>query len=795
MFKNLIKTAFRSLQKNKGFTVINILGLALGLATCLLIVFYVADELSYDRYNTNYARIYRVNTDLKIKGTITRFAIAANPVAAALKENFPVVEKTTRITPALNIRFKKGEESISETSVIYSDPGIFDVFTLPMIDGDPKTALTDPHAVVISESIAKKYFNRTNVAGQSMFMITDSLNHKITGVIKDIPAQSHFRADIIMPLNAPPNNNWNGISPFSTYILVANNADPKSLESKFGALMKKNLNTPAFDYDKFEANGNYLRLNLTPLKEIHLQSNRVNELGINGNLQYVYIFATIAVFILLLACINFMNLSTARSANRAREVGVRKVLGSSRAYLVAQFLAESLMVTFTAGVIAILIVWALLPLFNQLADKQLTVTGQAAALILPALMVVVLVVGLLAGSYPAFFLSAFKPINVLKGRLTAGFKGGALRSSLVVLQFAISIFLITSTIVIYNQITYIQNKDLGFNRNQVLVIKNAHALPDPNVFKNEVKKLPGVSSATLTSHLPVGDKWPSQFISQSGKPGTLSNLWPVDEEYLSTMGIKLSEGRDFSKQFLSDSAAAIINETAARILGYDGSPINKNITTGSGPNARQYHIIGVVKDFNFHSLRDNISPLVLISASDWMASLSIKVSTQNLPPLLNKVKATWRSVSPDQQFGYEFMDERFDTLYRTETRLGKLFTIFTSLAIVIACLGLFGLAAYAAEQRSREISIRKVLGAGVSQLVNMLSMDFIRLVIIAIMIATPIAWLVMQKWLQGFAYRQTIQWWVFLAPGILSIMIAFLTVSYQSIKAALINPADSLRGE
>lgn len=795
MIRLFIKTAYRSLLKNKGFTFINILGLALGLATCLLIVFYVIDELSYDRYNTRYDRIYRVNTDLRLKGTITEFAIAANPVAAALKDNFPMVEQAARLTPALNIRFKKGDENITEDKVIYSDPGIFDIFTLHMVQGNAKTALNDPHALVINESTAIKYFNRTNVVGENLFMVTDSTARKITGVIKDIPVQSHFKADIIMPLNTPPNNNWNGISPFSTYILLTAGTDTKALEVKFNALMRKNLNTPAFDYHKFEANGNYMRLNLTALKDIHLQSNRVNELGQNGNIDYIYIFATIAVFILLLACINFMNLSTARSANRAREVGVRKVLGSPRKYLIAQFLAESLIVTLTATLIALLAAWALLPLFNQLADKQLQVTIQNIKWLLPGLSIIVLVVGLLAGSYPAFVLSAFKPINVLKGRLTAGFKGGALHSFLVVLQFSISIFLIVGTLVIYNQLTYIRNKDLGFNRSQVLVIKNAHELPDPVVFKNEVKKLTGVQSATLTSHLPVGDKWPSQYVSKEGNGGTLSALWPVDDEYLNTMGMKLAAGRNFSKQFTSDSSAAIINETAARMLGYHTGATDEKLYTGSGPNSRQYHIIGIVKDFNFHSLRDNISPLVLVSANDWMASLSVKVSTQNLPPLLARIKNTWHTVAPGQQFEYEFMDESFNALYRTETRMGQLFLIFASLAIIIACLGLFGLAAYAAEQRSREISIRKVLGAGVSTLVTMLSMDFIRLVLIAILIAMPLAWLAMQKWVQGFAYRQNMQWWVFAAAGIAAVLIAFITVSFQSVKAALVNPADSLRGE
>jgi putative ABC transport system permease protein len=549
--------------------------------------------------------------------------------------------------------------------------------------------------------------------------------------------------------------------------------------------------TTGFDYARFEKRGNYLKLNLTPLTDIHLHSNRLNELAANSNIQYIYIFSAIALFILLLACINFMNLSTARSANRAREVGVRKVLGSSRRHLIFQFLAESLIVTFTAALMALLAMWILLPQFNHVSGKQLALTFQTIKWLLPSLLFIVLVVGIFAGSYPAFFLSAFRPIDVLKGKLSAGFKGGALRNFLVVFQFAISIFLIIGTLVIHNQLNYIQNKDLGFNRSQVLIIKNVNTLNNPKILKQEIKQLPGVINATLTSYLPTSSSRYGINIDNKQKNGPFAQFWPVDEDYLNTMGMKLEKGRNFSAQFSTDSAAMIINETAAKVYGYANDPLNRTLYN----DKTKYHIIGVVKDFNFSSLRDNVAPLVMVMANDWMARLSIRVNTNNLPALLARIEYKWKTVAPNEHFEYSFMDEDFDAMYRTERRMGQLFIIFTTLAIVIACLGLFGLAAYAAEQRNREIGIRKVLGAGVSTLVTMLSKDFIKLVIISIIIATPLAWLTMHQWLQGFAYRDSIHWWVFVVTGLSAISIAFITISFQSVKAAMANPVDSLRSE
>jgi len=789
MFKNYIKTAFRSLLKNKGFTFINISGLALGLATCLLIVFYVSDELSYDRFNVKHDRIYRVNTDLKYGGVTTSFAIAAPPVGETIVKEFPEVKNATRIAPAINMRFRKGREVIEEDKSVYCDPAIFAVFTLPLTEGDAKTALTGHNSIVISEDAAKKYFNTVHALGKVLVNANDSSLHKVTGVMHNMPLQSHFRANFLLALDANQDHSWSHFN-FNTYILLKPGANAKKLEPKFAAMLRRNITTLAFNYDKFAAKGNYIKLYLTPLTDIHLKSNRQRELSPNGSIQYLYIFSAIAFFVLILACINFMNLSTARSSNRAREVGVRKVLGSSRKNLIAQFLSESVLITLASSVLAVIMGWILLPLFNQISGKELTVTGQALAWLAPVLLLIIIVVGVLAGAYPAFFLSAFKPIHVLKGKMAAGFKGGFFRSFLVVFQFSISIFLIIGTLVVYNQLTYIKNADLGFNREQVLVVKNVSVINDPKVLKNEIKALPGVMDATLSSFLPTNsNRWPNTFTGPSGKSAQ-GEFWKVDADYLNTMGMKLTAGRNFSSEILTDSSAVVINESAARALEYNGNGLEK-IT-----NANQdYHIIGVVKDFNFSSLRNNVTPLVMTMTRDWMASLSIKIKTNNLPALMSSIRGKWKVVAPNQQFDYSFMDDDFNAIYKNEQRMGRLFVIFTTLAIVIACLGLFGLAAYAAEQRNREISIRKVLGASVSSITAMLSKDFVRLVIISIVIATPLAWLIMQKWLQGFAYRQNIQWWIVAVTALGAVCIAFITVSYQSVKAALINPVESLRGE
>ncbi len=805
MIRNYIKTAFRSLLKNKGFTALNVFGLALGMATCLLIVFYVFDELSFDSYNKKADRIYRINEEIKFGGNENSYAVSPAPAAAALKNDFPEIEQVARFRNQGGNLVKKGNQNIKEDLMIYADHSILDIFTLPMIYGNPATALTEPNTIVITERIANKYFNRTNVVGQVLiFNNTDP--YKITGVIKDIPLQSHFHFDFFIAmagLGESRDNAWFS-SNFNTYILLKPGADVKKLTARLPEFMHKNAGPQLesilhLTFEKFEQSGDYFRLNLIPLKKIHLESNSVGELAANGNIQYVYIFSAIAIFILLIACVNFMNLSTARSSNRAREVGVRKVLGSPRKYLIAQFLTESIMVTFAAAVIAVFVALALLPLFNQMAAKELTVTSRFVIRLLPVLLAIVLIIGFLAGSYPALFLSGFQPINVLKGKLAAGFKGGRLRSFLVVFQFAISIFLIIGTLVIYNQLKYIQSKDLGYNRTHVLIVwgplgESARAI------KDEVKHIAGVQNATLTMCLPTVNYGNSTSFFKDPmvdqKKALLTQEWTVDADYINTLGIKMLSGRNFSKDILTDSTALVINESAAKLLNFT-DPINQFLYSPADNMAtkmNKYHIIGVMKDFNFKSLRENVTPLLLTLGED-RGALSMKINSSNIPLLLDQVKDKFKQLASDQQFRYSFMDEDFDSIYRAEERMGTIFITFTSLAILIACLGLFGLAAYAAEQRTKEIGIRKVLGANVITIVGMLSVDFIKLVIISILIASPLAWFAMQKWLQGFAYRQDIQWWVFAVAGLGAILIAFITISFQSIRAALANSVTSLKAE
>jgi putative ABC transport system permease protein len=811
MILNYIKTAYRSLLKNKGFTTINILGLSLGLVSCLLIILYVVDELSYDRYNVNANRIYRVNEDLKLGENNVLYAVCMPPLAQALKNDFPYVENTVRLKNGGSRHVKKGNVSILEDKTAFADPSLFSVFTLPMISGSPATALAEPNSVVLTETTAKKYFNSIDVVGKTLTFDNNNF-YKVTGVIQDLPRQSHFNFDFFISMSTLPDSRsteWLR-SDYNTYVLFKNASDHKKLEAALPTFLNKYSGTQMQEQLKmsmaaFEKSGSFFRLNLTPLTDIHLKSNRSGELGANGTIQYVYIFSAIALFILLIACVNFMNLSTARSSNRAREVGVRKVLGAGRKQLIAQFLTESILVTFAAAVIAFIATQALLPAFNQIAGKDITINFQTLVWLIPALLVIVLVVGALAGSYPAFYLSAFNPVNVLKGKLSTGFKGSRLRSFLVVLQFSISIFLIIGTLVIYNQLSYIQNKDLGYNRNQVLVIQNTSELNNNNaakIFKQEVKQLPGVTDATLTGYLPTSkSKNTAIFFKDASfdqKKALFPQTWEVDEDYIKTLEMKMVSGRSFSSQMLTDSSGIIINESAAKFLGLK-DPLNKPLYRSNGgkqdlSNSKAYHIIGVVKDFNFSSLRDVVSPVVLVMAQN-TGSLSIRASTNNLPALISQIQQKWNEVSPNIKMNFSFMDQDFDASYRAEQRMGTIFIVFTSLAIIIACLGLFGLAAYAAEQRTKEIGIRKVLGASVSAITTMLSIDFIKLVFIAIVISLPVGWFLMNKWLQDFAYRESIHWWVLALAGTTAILIALITIGFQSIKAALSNPVDSLRSE
>lgn len=806
MFKSNIKTALRNLWKNKGFSAINIIGLATGIATCLVILLYVLDETGYDKYNANFSHIYRVNEEVKFGDNHYKGAAAPGKLGATFAKDFAQVQSFTRFRQRGGITIKKGSEKFREERAVYADSLMFDVFTLPFIDGNPKTALKNPNSVVISETAAKKYFNRSNAVGQ--VIQTDDKTLKVTGVIKDIPQQSHFNFDFFISLNGAEDDNLDNwlSNNYQTYFVLKPGTDialltdafNKRFETFVGPILKSVIN---LDMSDFKKGGGLIELTLMPLSKIHLYSNMQDELGVNGNIQYVYIFSAIAIFILLIACVNFMNLSTARSANRAKEVGVRKVLGSLRKNLIRQFLTESMLISFISFILAIGLALLLIPMFNNLAQKQLSGFALFTPAMLVSIVALMFIVGFLAGSYPAFYLSSFQPIEVLKGKLARGFKGSVLRNALVVFQFSISIVLMVGTAVIYNQLNYIRHKDIGFTKDQVLVLHETYALgAQADAFKKELMQLPGVKSTTFTGFLPVNG-WrnndacfPSTDLDI--KKAISAQQWEVDDDYIPTLQIKMKMGRNFSKDFPSDSNAVIINEAAAKFLpGRDllTSKLYK-IDDIKSKKILTYNIIGVVKNFNFSTLKEEVTPLALYLRHN-NGSLAVRMNTQDIPGILAQIKSKWHTMVPAQALNFSFMDEDFNKQYLAEERTGNISITFSILAILIACLGLFGLVTYAAEQRIREIGIRKVLGASIGSIITMLSKDFILLVSISIVIATPVAWWAMHSWLQDFAYRIDISWWLFASAGVLALLIALATVSIQAIKAALANPVKSLRTE
>jgi putative ABC transport system permease protein len=806
MIKNYFKVAWRNLLKNKVFSFINITGLAVGLASFLLIALYVLDELSYDRYNEKADRIYRVNTDIKFGGGDLHLTVASDPMGAVLKKDYPQVVEYTRIYNSSGSKLiKKGSQYINEEKVAHVDSTFFKVFTLPAVSGNTDIALNEPNTVVLTESASKKYFNTTDAVGEILEI--EKTPYKVTAVIRDIPRASHFNFDVLLSMDNVDYQWGNFLSNnFQTYIVLQKGIDYKEFEKNFTTVIDKYLLPQAKQFmqinsmEDFKKAGNKLEYTLMPLTDIHLHSDRFPELSANGNIQYVYIFSAVALFILLIACINFMNLSTARSANRAKEVGIRKVLGTEKKALVNQFLFESIITVTIALVIAIGIASLVLPLFNDVSTKSFTVKDFFTGKFIPFLVALPFVVGILAGSYPAFFLSGFKPITVLKGNTASIFKRSHLRSGLVVFQFATSIFLIISTVIVYSQLHYIQTKNLGFNKDQVLIINGTGALENnAEAFKNEVSNLPGVSSGSFTGYLPVSssarnDNSFSKTAVMDSKTGINMQRWTIDYDYIKTLGMQMVRGRNFSREFGSDSSGVIINETTEKLLAFD-NPIGQKIYTYNENNEPiSYNIIGVVRNFNFESLRQNIGPLCMVlGKSPWITSF--KVSTANIQSLVKQIESKWKAMAPGMAFSYRFLDDSFDEMYRDEQRVGKIAITFALLAILIACLGLFGLVTYAAERRVKEIGIRKVLGATVGNIITMLSKDFLKLVIIAAIFSFPLAWWTMNKWLEDFAYRINISWWVFAIAAIVAASIALITVGLQAVRAALANPVKNLRTE
>jgi putative ABC transport system permease protein len=808
MFTNYLKIAWRTLRKQRGLTFINIFGLAVGLACCMLIMLYVLDELSYDRYNTKADRIYRVQSDVKFGGSDMHFAVSPDPVGPTLKKDYPQVEQFVRLHQRGTWSVKRVGEStnLREDNITFADSTLFDVFTLPLLSGDPKRALSEPNTVVISESAAKRHFGSQNPMGKPM-LFDNNKTFYVSGVMRDMPRNSHFRSDFFLTMlnDNYPWGQWLSNN-HHTYVLLKPGTDPQAFAKNFDTVIEKYVGPQALQMigttmDQFRKAGNSLNFWMIPLTDIHLYSKQQAELAPNGDIQYVYIFSAVALFILLIACINFMNLATARSSNRAKEVGVRKVMGSERQQLVGQFMTESILTSVLAMLLALGIVAIALPGFNIIAAKELSIGQLVSPYYVPLLIVLPIAVGLLAGSYPAFFLSSFQPITVLKGKINVSFKSVGLRSGLVVFQFMMSVVLIVGTIIVYRQITYIQTKNVGFNRDQVMTVNGVYAMgKQAETFKQEVLRLPGVVSGSISGYLPTpSDRNDMAFFAEGESDmnkGVNMQTWGVDYDYVKTLAMQVLKGRDFSRVFGSDSSGIILNEAAVKVLGFK-EPIGKRVwrfDDNGGKTQKTYTIIGVVKNFHFESLRRNIGALSLVLNSN-SGAVSFRISSANVPGLMKEIEAKWKQLSPGQPFSYQFMDDSFDEMYRAEQRIGTIALTFAALAILIACLGLFGLAAFMAEQRTKEIGVRKVLGASVGSIIGLLSKDFLKLVLIAIIIASPLAWYAMNQWLKDFAYKIDIEWWMFTLAGALAVGIALLTVSFQSVKAALMNPVKSLRSE
>jgi putative ABC transport system permease protein len=808
MYKSYFIIAWRNILRNKGYTAINILGLSIGIAACILIALYVQFELSYDRFNLKADRVYRVNNEIKFGDNHLDLAVTNAIFGETAKHDFQQIETYARLTWYGSLLIKKGNENIREGNVAWADSTLFDVFTLPMISGNPKTALAEPNSIVITESIAMKYFGATDVAGQTL-VIDNKQIRKVTGVIKDVPLNCHFRFNLFLPLvenEYAKENNWAGGQNWNTYLLLKPDTDANALVPELNKMLDRNLGPQLKTLinktlEEFNNGGDYFKVSLTPLADIHLHSDRMGELWGSGDIRYVYIFSAIGLFILLIACINFMNLATARSAKRAREVGVRKVMGSLRRSLVGQFLSEALLTTAFALVVAYAICWLSLPYFIELTEKGIDKNVLLSPWVLGSFGVFLIVVGFLTGTYPAFYLSSFQPVAVLKGSKGTSFRKSLFRNVLVVFQFSASVVLIVGTIIIYMQLDYIRKKDIGYNREQILILNNTWSLEQKaEPFKNELLKIAGVEKATISGYLPVNyTRNNDSFFplpSMDTKDAISMQIWEIDENYIPTMEMEIVEGRNFSADMKTDSTGLIVNEAAAKFMGNEGI-INKSLYRFTNPQTKEteeLRIVGIVKDFNFSSLREQVKPLAFKFGAS-RNSISLKINTSDVQGILAQIKTKWEAVSAGLPLEYSFMDDDFNQHYTGDRKIGELFTIFAVLAIFIACLGLFGLATFIAEQRTKEIGIRKVLGANISAITALLSKDFVRLVIIAIVIASPLAYYFMDKWLEAFAYRIDIQWWVFIAAGILVILIALFTVSFQAIKTALMNPVNSLRSE
>jgi putative ABC transport system permease protein len=800
MLKNYITVAFRNILKYKFFSFINIMGMTTGITACLFIIIYISDEVSYDRFHSKADRIYQVGLHGKIAGQDIRTSNTCPPLAAAMVDEIPGVEEATRLVPYYDLAVVKNEDKIfTEKKIFFADSNFFSFFSFGILEGNPNTALKDPNTAVLTESMAKKYFGKVSALGKLLIIGNDKKSYKVTGVMPDCPANSHVRFDILLSTASSENlrkgiwlNNY-----MYNYFVLTSNASLTSVENKFDDLVLKYVGP---EIEKFmgttmkqmkEQGGTYGYF-ATKMTDIHLRSTSQNNAEPGGNITYVYFFGAIGLFIIIIACINFMNLATARSAGRAKEVGLRKTLGSLRSQMIGQFLAESIIYSFITVVLAFVACYFLLPYFNLLAGKQLGMQILFTPTLLTSLAGLVLFVGLVAGSYPAFYLTSFSAVEVLKGKVRAGAKSKGVRSTLVVSQFALSIFLIIFTAVVYQQITYMQKRDLGIDKQNVLILHNTGRIgSNVEALKVAVDEQSSVISSSFTNNSFPGVNNTTIFKAIGSEQDHIMGVYYADYDHKDLMKFKLKEGRYFSKDFPSDSTGILLNEAAVKEFGFE-HPLQEELQFNDEKPER-LKIIGVFKDFNFESLKGNIRPLAirLTKTSDELM-VRYEGNSKDVVATLEKV---WKKMAPNEPFDYNFLDENFDELFRSEQRMGSIFSVFSGLAIFIASLGLFALAAFTAEQRTKEIGIRKAMGATVFGLTLLLTKEFTKLVLIAFIPASIAGWYVSNQWLQDFAFRIQIDPWIIFWSGLGAVVIAWVTVSYQSIKTALSNPVDSLRYE
>ena len=800
MLQNYFKLAVRNILKHKFFSAINILGMSIGIAACLLILLYVVDELSFDRFHANADRIYQVGLQAKIGDQDVTTANTCPPMAETLVEEVPGVEAATRIsnfwgTPSL----KYGDKAFTEEKVFHADSNFFEFFGYKLLEGDIETALKEPNTVVLTRSIATKYFGNESPLGK-LITVGGHQTYTITGVAEDAPLNSHFIFKVLLSSASAEQmqrNAW--LNNFLyTYFRTDEHTNVSDIESKFPDLVTKYVGPEVERFmgvsmKDMEKSGGAYGYFTTPVTDIHLRSTTRDGLEPAGNIMYVYFFGGIGLFIVIIACINFMNLSTARSAGRAKEVGLRKTLGSLRSQMVRQFLAESILYSFLAVVVALVLCYLLLPQFNLLAGKQLGMTVFMQPVFVVAIIALILFVGVVAGSYPAFYLTSFSAVEVLKGKVRAGMKSKGVRSGLVVLQFGLSIFLIIFTGIVFQQIRFMQQRNLGIDKHNILIIPNAGLLGEhKNAFKNSLAQQTGIVRSSYTNNSFPGVNNTTVFKAAGSEQDRIMGLYYADYDHQEVMKFEMKQGRYFSRDFPSDSSAILLNEAAVKEFGFI-DPIGEEVIFNDDNKRQTLKVIGVYKDFNFESLKNKIRPLSIRLTND---SYQLMIRYEGNPAeRVAAVEKLWKQLVPGQPFDYSFLDERFDELFRSEQRMGQLFTVFSCLAIFIACLGLFALAAFMAEQRTKEIGIRKVMGASTTGLTMMLSREFTRLVVIAFVPAAVAAWFVVDSWLDGFAYRVDISPWIFIGSGAVATSIAWFTVSFQSIKAAASNPVTSLRYE